>query len=296
MKRRAFLSSGLSSAVAGAALAHRAGAVTPSFRFVHATDMHIQPELRAAEGCRACIRVVNSLAPDFVISGGDLVFDAAATPLPRAKLVYDLYRETTKPLTVPIYHVVGNHDVFGIAAASGAAPSDPMYGKRMFEDRIGKRYFSMSHKGWHFLFLDSVFLKGDSFIGRVDDDQLTWLETELAAIPKGRPLVIVTHIPLVTAFPQYASSPAPPETLHVTNAAEVLNLLWSRNLKAVLQGHTHVRENVLYNGCQFITSGAVCGNWWRGPRFGHPEGFGVITMSGEELHWEYRTYGFQAGG
>jgi 3',5'-cyclic-AMP phosphodiesterase len=78
------------------------------------------------------------------------------------------------------------------------------------------------------------------------------------------------------------------------NGREVLELFASHNLKAVLQGHTHVRETVLYNGCQFITSGAVCGNWWRGLRFGHPEGFGLITVRNGELTWEYRTYGFHA--
>jgi hypothetical protein len=50
------------------------------------------------------------------------------------------------------------------------------------------------------------------------------------------------------------------------------------NPKMVLQGHTDIRESVIYNGCQFITSGAVCGRWWKGPREGHPRGFGVLTV------------------
>jgi len=288
MNRREFLTT-----IATAAVAQEAAASTP-FRFVHMTDLHIQPELRADEGCRACIHRINGLTADFVICGGDLVFDAAGVPLPRAKRVYDLYQETVKPLAMPVHHVIGNHDVFGVAAASGTAPSDPLYGKRMFEDRIGKRHYAFVHKGWHFFFVDSIFLKEHSFVGRVDDEQLTWLKAELATVPANHPHVIVTHVPLVTAFPQYASSPAPAETLHVVNAREVLELFESRNLKAVLQGHTHVCENVLYKGCQFITSGAVSGNWWRGARFGHPEGFGLITIRGDELGWEYQTYGFRA--
>jgi Icc protein len=291
MNRRAFLTS----AAVGAALSQRAAA-SDSFRFVHMTDLHIQPELRAAEGCRACIQRVNGLDPDFVISGGDQVFDAAETALPRAKLVYDLYRETIKPLTKPVHHVIGNHDVFGVGLASGVTPSDPLYGKRIFEDRIGKRYFSFVHKNWQFFFLDSIFLTGHSFVGRIDDDQLSWLQSELKSTPADRPLVLITHVPLVTAFPQYATSPAPPETLHVVNAREVLEMFRPLNLKAVLQGHTHVREKVVYNGCQFITSGAVCGNWWRGARFGHPEGFGLLTVHNDELSWEYLTYGFRAAG
>jgi hypothetical protein len=38
----------------------------------------------------------------------------------------------------------------------------------------------------------------------------------------------------------------------------------------------------------------VCGNWWKGPREGHPEGFGVITVKGHELGWQYHAYGFNA--
>jgi Icc protein len=287
MNRRDFLLSSAVSAIAPSL-------VSDSFQFAHVTDLHIQPELRAAEGCRQCIQVVNNCKPDFVACGGDLVFDAAETPATRARLVYDLYQETIKGVSAPIHHVIGNHDVFGVATASGVTPNDPMYGKRMFEDRIGHLYHQFAHKGWHFFFLDSIFLKGERYIGRIGDDQLEWLKRELAAIPANRPLVAVTHIPLVTAFPQYASSPSAPESLHIVNGREVLELFASHNLKAVLQGHTHVRETVLYNGCQFITSGAVCGNWWRGLRFGHPEGFGLITVRNGELTWEYRTYGFHA--
>jgi Icc protein len=82
--------------------------------------------------------------------------------------------------------------------------------------------------------------------------------------------------------------------LVVTNSRDVLNLLWPYNLKAVLQGHTHIREIVNYSGRQFITSGAVCGNWWKGIRMGHPEGFGVLTVKNGEISWRYETYGFRA--
>jgi 3',5'-cyclic AMP phosphodiesterase CpdA len=272
-----------------------AGAESTEFSFVHLTDTHIQPELRAAEGCARCLDRVNQLDPAFVINGGDLVFDAAEVGPARARAVFDLYLDSAKRLRAPLHHVVGNHDVFGVAAASGVSPSDPMYGKRMYEDRIGRRYYAFEHAGWRFILLDSIFLTPDrSFVGRIDEAQLAWLASELAAMPAGQPLVVATHVPLATSFLQFAESKAPPDTLRVVNAREVLALLWRQNLKAVLQGHTHVREIAHYNGCQFITSGAVCGNWWKGARLGHPEGFGVVTIRGGELSWRYETFGFQA--
>ncbi|MBC8166455.1 MAG: metallophosphoesterase [Bryobacteraceae bacterium] len=291
LARRSLLLGGLSASAAISLAAEPES----SFTFVHLTDTHIQPELHAADGCRMCFDAVNRVKPELVIVGGDLVFDAAASAPKRGTEVYDLYAATIKRLEAPVHTVIGNHDVFGVANSSGVKPSDPLYGKRMFEDRIGKRYYSFTHKGWQFIALDSIYLtKTGSFIGRIDDEQLTWLSQELTRIPKERPIVVITHVPLATSFLQYASSPATPDMLMVTNAREVLELLWPYKLKAVLQGHTHIRENVNYNGCQFITSGAVCGNWWKGLRLGHPEGFGVLKVSKGEIEWGYRTYGFRA--
>ncbi len=56
----------------------------------------------------------------------------------------------------------------------------------------------------------------------------------------------------------------------VANAPEVLEIFDHANVIAVLQGHTHVNEIVAYKNTQYITSGAVCGNWWHGPRLRAP--------------------------
>ncbi len=291
MNRREFFTVSTALGLAASTL----GAKSESFKFVHLTDTHIEPELHAGEGVRMCFNRVNSLKPDFIISGGDLVFDAADVTPRRANEVFDLWAETAKILHAPVHNLVGNHDVFGVSTKSNVTSADPKYGKGMFEDRIGKRYYSFSHKGWKFIALDSVFItKEKGYIGRIDDDQMTWLTHELASTPKDQPLIVATHIPLVTGFLQYIAQRGPSETMIVTNANEVLDMLWPYNLKAVLQGHTHIRENVTYNGCQFITSGAVCGNWWKGKRMGHPEGFGVLTVHNGNVDWRYETYGFHA--
>jgi 3',5'-cyclic-AMP phosphodiesterase len=264
-------------------------AATESFSFVHLTDTHIEPELHAPDGCRMAFDRVNQLRPDFIVHGGDLVFDATAVPELRAKQVYTLYEDTAKRLAAPIHYVVGNHDVCG-------AGSGTRYGKAMFEDRIGKRYYSFTHKGWKFITLDSIHTMDTAkgFFGKIDDEQVAWLKTELAGTPKTQPLVVATHMPLATGFLQFSDPPSNAEKLVVTNSSEILNLLFPYNLKAVLQGHTHIRETIVYNGCQFLTSGAVCGNWWKGLRMGHPEGFGVLTVKGDQINWRYETYGFRA--
>lgn len=269
-----------------------------SFSFIHFTDTHIQPELRAAEGCRMCVSKMNRVKADFAIAGGDLVMDAAEVPKDRARQLFDLYAETLKPLDMKVYSVLGNHDVFGISSKSGIPSSDPQYSKKMFEERIGPRFSSFDHKGWHFVLLDSIgtMPSGRDFTGHVDQAQLEWLKNDLARMPRGANLVVATHVPLVTGAMQVLPDPwKTPETYLVTNARDVLEILWPHQPKAVLQGHTHIREEVVYRGCRFLTSGAVCGNWWKGARETHPEGFNVITLHGDgQVSSRYETYGFKA--
>lgn len=293
ISRRSFLTVG---ALGALGARPSTAAFHTSFSFVHFTDVHIQPELRADVGSRACVARINALKPSFAICGGDLVYDVNAVGFPRARRLFDLYAETVKPLNMPLHTVVGNHDVYGISSNAGVAQTDAYYGKRMFEDRIGARYSSFDFNGWHFVLLDSIGSRpGREFVGLVDDEQLTWLRTDLGRMKPDSSLVVVSHIPLVSAVLQLVADPGRASDIYlVTNARDVLDVLWPYKPKMVLQGHTHIRETVLYNGCRFITSGAVCGNWWKGAREGHPEGFAVLTVRGGEIEWRYETYGFVA--
>jgi 3',5'-cyclic AMP phosphodiesterase CpdA len=273
------------------------GWAAESFEFAHLTDLHLQPEMRAAEACGMCLEKVARLRPDFVVTGGDLVFDAAETDWRRAELQYDLLEKTLRPLKMPLHHAIGNHDLYGVATKSRVAASAAHFGKKVFEERMGPRYKSFAHKGWQFVMLDSIGTKanGRDFEGWIDAEQIEWLRGGLAARrPRGR-LIVVTHVPLVSSVLQLVADPwKSAETYLVKNAREVLEVLWPYEPRMVLQGHTHIRERVLYRGCEFVTSGAVCGNWWKGAREGHPEGFGVVRVTGEKLEWRYETYGFSA--
>jgi Icc protein len=267
-----------------------------SFSFIHFTDIHIEPILHADVGTIACFEKMNRFGVDFALCGGDLVFDSNETPRAKGIELYDLYLNTAKRLTMPVHSVPGNHDVFGLSNKSGILATDPLYGKKMFEDRVGKRYNSFDHKGWHFVLLDSIGITPDrNFFGFIDEEQLAWMAADLKAVGTTRPVIVMTHIPIASAVLQLVPDPwKTPSIYLVTNAQAVLKVLEPYNVKAVLQGHTHIRETVEYKGCQFMTSGAVCGNWWKGPRDGTPEGFAVITVAGDTVTSRYETYGFKA--
>ena len=270
-----------------------------SLDFVFFTDTHIQPELDAAHGCSMAFQKIAALKPDFAIHGGDLVFDALAVNRQRADQLFDLYKKTESQLNVPLYHAIGNHDVYGILTKSGAQPTDPFYAKKMFEDKIGARtYSSFDHQGYHFIILDSIFPTEDrQWEGRVDPVQLEWLASDLNKVPAATAIIVICHVPLVTGFLGYSPKPEGRQkynTYSVENSPEVLALFENHKVIAVLQGHLHVNEAVHYKNCDFLTSGAVCGNWWHGTRMGFPEGFTKVSLRNGALTTTYETYGFHS--
>lgn len=157
------------------------------------------------------------------------------------------------------------------------------------------RYRSFDHKGWHFVVLDSIEITADGgFRGAIDGEQLAWLKSDLARAG-GTPTIVLTHIPLLSGAAKILGYPAQfLDSLVVSNAKDVVELFSAANVKMVLQGHTHICEKVVYRGCQYITTGAVCGNWWKGARLGFAEGYGVIRVKNGQASWEYREYGFKA--
>jgi 3',5'-cyclic-AMP phosphodiesterase len=299
LDRRSFLSLSASAAVASALPAAAQTPTAGSLRFVFFTDTHTEPELSAAEGTAQALRKIKSLKPDFCIQGGDHCIDVNAAPRERSMMLLDLYAKTEHALDgIQIHHTLGNHDIFGTAAAANIPITDPLYGKKAFEQRYDtKTYYSFDRKGYHFVILDSVGITPDGeFEGRVDRDQLIWLAADLLALPAGTPIVVVTHIPLVSAIGQYKPDDRIAGKKHnyflVDNSYDVLPIFEGHNVVAVLQGHTHVNETVYWRNTPYITSGAVCGNWWKGSRWGTPEGFTIVELEAGRAHWRYDTYGF----
>jgi 3',5'-cyclic-AMP phosphodiesterase len=266
-----------------------------SFSFVFMTDIHLQPELNAPQGFKQAMDSINTINPDFVITGGDLIMDALGQSYARADSLYNLYGEMIKNLKMPVHNSMGNHEIYGIYKESGADKLNPEYGEKMFENRLGKSYYSFEHKGWKFIIINSIDdTKRNSYIGWVDSTQMKWIKQELAQTNEETPIIVVTHIPFITVFEQkyYGSTLKNDSSLVVANSKNVIDLFKSYNLKLVLQGHLHTVEDIYIDGIHFITGGAICGAWWNGPNKGFEEGFMKINISGKDLSWEYKDYGW----
>ena len=287
----------LLSLAAGTAAAHAlpAPAHAPGFSFIFLTDSHTQPELDATHGTALAMQRARQIrGVDFAIQGGDHVFDAAAVPRARATQLFDLYTKTEQDLGMPVHHTLGNHDVFGVYPANGIGPADPGYGRQMFTERFGPSYYSFDHKGVHFIVLDSIGVTPKGWDPRIDAEQLTWLTKDLAALRPRMPVIVSVHVPLVTAIGSYSPAKGRFVIPEYTNGPQVVDLLARYNTLGVLQGHTHINEIVVWRGIPFMTSGAVSGNWWHGPRWGTPEGITVCTVEGGKLTTRYEASGFQS--
>ena len=267
------------------------------FSFAFLTDIHLQPEKDAVAGFRQAIDSVNRLNPDFVITGGDLVMDVLDQTYGRADSLFNLYNEVSGELNMPVYNAAGNHEMYGWHRAEEGIESNPEFGKKMYEKKMGDRFYSFDHKGWHFVILDAIYRGEDGhYIGKIDEQQQEWLKGDLEKTDKNMPIAITVHIPFITSATQLSQGAlaANSKSTVITNSLEVLQLFGEHNLRLVLQGHLHFIEDLFVgNQVHFITGGAVCGRWWSNEPGDHPEeGFMMIHVKGEELSWEYIDYGW----
>ena len=265
------------------------------FRFVFMTDIHLTQKYNAVQGFTKAINTINGLHPDFVITGGDLIMDALQQSYSAADSLYNLYTSTAKTLTMPLYNTMGNHEIYGIMRGNGADTLNPEYGEKMFEKKLGKSYYTFNHKGCKFMVLNSIEdTRKKSYIGKIDDVQIAWIKEELRETDKKTPLVIITHIPFITANTQkYVGTTVPNDSSSVIyNGKEVLDLFKGYDLKLVLQGHLHTVEDIFIDGIHFVTGGAVSAAWWTGPNKDFEEGFMLITAKDGDFSWKYVDYGW----
>jgi hypothetical protein len=168
----------------------------------------------------------------------------------------------------------------------------------MFRDRLGlpATYRTFERRGYRFILVDSIGMEpgAPTYHGWIGDGQMEWIRSVLAGTAAETPVILATHVPFLTAFYQatLGVTKPPPRSRVIVNAAEVLELFANHNLVLVLQGHTHVDEMIRWRDTTFITGGAVSGRWWRGHWHGTREGFGVVTLDGNRVDWEYVHYGW----
>jgi 3',5'-cyclic-AMP phosphodiesterase len=269
------------------------------FSFLHLTDMHVRRKRFGHEGYEACVNHVNRYAAhaDFVLMGGDLAFDGNYTSKEEFVDQIELYKMVSDKLKMPYYNAIGNHDVLGWSSRRKVSSDDPDLGKKLIMEKLGMSasYYSFNHKGWHFVVMDSIFPveaeHGTGYKAAFGDTQLEWLRFDLGK-NHDLPTVILTHISAFCHITQMNGDAKSNPIGHmvVEDTVKFRQIIERHNVKAVLQGHSHVPEDYHYNGIWYITSQAVSAAWWGGNWKGYLPGYTVLTTEGDVLSWRRETF------
>ena len=203
--------------------AHAAEAATASFNFVQISDSHIgfhkpaNPDVAAT--FRETIARINALpkAPDFILHTGDL------TQLSETKEFDDLQQMLKECRTKQVFFVPGEHDIMSDNGAQ--------YLERFGKGTKGSGWFSFDQKGVHFIGLVNVATVKEGGLGVLGEEQLAWLQKDLAPLSKSTPIVVFAHIPLWTIYPQWGWG--------TDDSARAMEMLQPFGSVTVLNGHIH---------------------------------------------------------
>ena len=224
-----------------------------NFSFIFLPDTHLQPDSIIVANFDSVVAKINALKPDFVITGGDMIYSALNADEQKAKILYDLMKTKFHKLNSPVYYTIGNHEIVGIYPKSGINSSNALWGKGMYEHNIGRTYKSFIYSNWKFFLLDGIIINEElgKYTEGIDSLQMDWIQNELLSTDKNTPVVIVTHTPLVNPK-KILSSIEPPVSI---NSQKILNLFDNYNLKLVLQGHNHMYMNLLVDNMRIVSGG-----------------------------------------
>jgi Icc protein len=227
----AWVGTGLVWTVAGGVLSSRAlaqpGGAPPAageFGFVQISDTHIgfrgdaNPDVLGT--FHDAIARINALdpAPAFVLHTGDL----SHTQKPGA---FDTVRESLKAVKGGrAFYVPGENDVF--------ADGGKEYLSRFGQGTVGGRgWQSFDYRGVHFIGLVNVLTYKADHLGALGDDQLEWLERDVAGLGSSTPIVVFAHVPLWAVYPQWGWA--------TSDSAQALSYLRRFGSVTVLNGHIH---------------------------------------------------------
>ncbi|MEN0054162.1 MAG: metallophosphoesterase [Mucilaginibacter sp.] len=258
----------------------------PVLRVAHLTDIHLKNKFDAPARFVKCLHHMQQQSPkvDLVLNGGDVVFDMNKENISTIDDQWQLSKSIMKAeCSAPVRYCLGNHDIWWNEDDKGQA----IYGKKYSMDQLGlvKPYYSFTQNGWKFIILDSVHLDIDNtwYIGKLGDEQFNWLEQELQTTPSTMPVLVLTHIPVLTATNLIEDNTVNRWVMYGgdmhTDNAKIISLFYKHpNVKLCLSGHIHLREKLIYNNVTYICNGAVSGAWWEGNRRETAPGYGIIDL------------------
>jgi 3',5'-cyclic AMP phosphodiesterase CpdA len=162
-------------------------------------------------------------------------------------------------LPFPAYVIPGNHDVPVLHANNQSiAFSDfpSYYRKQGYENTNNLYYTCQLMPGVRLIALNSnSFDDQGQQVGRMDTQQLIWLESVLAEI-KDELVLVMVHHNVVEHLPNQSQHPMANRYM-LENAPLLLQILKRYGIKLVFTGHLHVQDVACSGGVYDITTGSL---------------------------------------
>jgi hypothetical protein len=237
-----------------------------------------QLKRESAPDLKALVQSYGSNSLFHGIGCGDLVWD-------KFDLFAD-YKEAIEMTGVPFFNVIGNHDMDIDGRTDDVSA-------QTFRQQFGPTYYSFNRGQVHYVVLDDVFFIGTAkrYIGYITENQLRWLEKDLALVKPGTTIVVSLHIPTNTGAERRTKKPEEFGGT-VSNRKQLYKILAPYKVH-FMSGHTHFNESWEEGNMMEHNHGTVCGAWWTGPICGDgtPGGYGVYEVAGSDLKWYYKSTG-----
>jgi 3',5'-cyclic AMP phosphodiesterase CpdA len=195
------------------------------FTFVQVSDSHIgfnKGVYTDVVGTfQTAVSRINALPtpPSLVLHTGDLTHLSKPAE-------FDTVAQVMKSINTPqSFYVPGEHDYF--------VDDGKRYLERFGKGTKGTGWQSFEYKGVHFVGLVNVanLNNGQTGLGVLGNEQLEWLEKDVAALGSSTPIVVFAHVPLWTVYEQWGWGTA--------DAAQALGYLKRFGSVSVLNGHIH---------------------------------------------------------
>ena len=183
---------------------------------------------------------------------------------------WDTADQLIKEANKEVHYIPGEHDVADVD--NGKA-----YLARYGKGTQGRGWYSFDAAGVHFIGLVNVFEFQPGFksagLAKIGDEQLEWMEKDVAHLAASTPVVVMAHLPLWTIYEQWGWGTA--------DAGRALGYLKRFGSVTVLNGHIHqIIQKVEGN----VTFHTAMGTAYPQPAPGAAPAPGPMVVPADQLH------------
>jgi|GEM_PF-6094828 len=195
---------------------------------------------------------LNLIFPDMVFHTGDCVL--VGNDEVQSRRSFENFLGINQKLLPPLYIVPGNHDY-----------NNPVNIKLYHQLISPKPYYSIDHKGCHFIMLNTE-LPGE--IGEIKGKQLEWLKQDLTKNQKAEMIFVFMHRAMFSELnPNFTKNLK--DNFRSKENRDMLAGLFTRfKVRAVFCAHEHLLSQKTIGGVTYVITGGAGAPIYRSPQRG----------------------------